>query len=63
MRSWSSEHPKAKLIARKRSAILAAARDAFLSCGFEGASMESIAGSAGVSIMTLYRHARSRTTC
>ena len=60
MRSWSDDHPKAKLMGQKRALILNAARDAFLGAGFEGASMEAIAASAGVSIMTLYRHARTK---
>jgi len=47
-------------MARKRAAILDAARAAFIDAGFEGASMEGIALSAGVSIMTLYRHARTK---
>jgi len=60
MREWSADHPKAKLMARKRAAILDAARTAFLQVGYEGTSMESIAAAAGVSIMTLYRHAASK---
>ena len=47
-------------MARKRAAILDAARDAFLRDGYEGSSMEGIAAAAGVSIMTLYRHAESK---
>lgn len=60
MKDWAADHPKAKLMARKRAAILAAAKDIFLEQGFEGASMESIAAAADVSIMTLYRHAESK---
>lgn len=60
MKDWAVDHPKAKLMARKRAAILAAAKDIFLEQGFEGASMESIAAKADVSIMTLYRHAESK---
>ena len=60
MKEWEAEHPKAKLMARKREAILDAARSAFLEFGYGGASMETIAASAGVSIMTLYRHADSK---
>ena len=60
MRDWSSDNPKAKLMAGKRAVILAAARAAFLRAGFGGASMEGIAAEAGVSIMTLYRHARTK---
>jgi TetR/AcrR family transcriptional repressor of mexJK operon len=48
------------MMAQKRSLILNAARAAFLDAGFERASMEAIAAGAGVSIMTLYRHARTK---
>lgn len=47
-------------MARKRASILEAAREAFLRLGYEGASMETIAAAADVSIMTLYRHAESK---
>lgn len=60
MKDWSPDHPKAKLMARKRSAILDAARRCFLESGYEGTSMEHIAAAADVSIMTLYRHAESK---
>jgi TetR/AcrR family transcriptional repressor of mexJK operon len=60
MKDWAPDHPKAKLMARKRAAILQAARDVFLRQGYEGASMEAIAAAADVSIMTLYRHAESK---
>lgn len=60
MKDWSPDHPKAKLMARKRAQILVAARDAFLRLGYEGSSMEAIAAGADVSIMTLYRHAESK---
>jgi TetR/AcrR family transcriptional repressor of mexJK operon len=60
MKQWSDEHPKAKLMAEKRVAILRAAREAFLAGGYEGVSMEAIAAAAGVSIMTLYRHAQTK---
>lgn len=60
MREWAADHPKAKLMARKRAAILAAAKRSFLSLGYEGSSMEAIAAAADVSIMTLYRHAQSK---
>lgn len=60
MKDWSPDNPKAKLMARKRAAIVAAAKDAFLRDGFAGASMEGIAQDAGVSIMTLYRHAEGK---
>jgi TetR/AcrR family transcriptional regulator, mexJK operon transcriptional repressor len=60
MRQWSDNHPQGKLLARKRAAILDAAQATFLQLGYEGASMEAIASAAGVSIMTLYRHARRK---
>ena len=60
MKSWSENHPKAKLMADKREAILRAAHGAFLASGFEKTSMETIAAAAGVSIMTLYRHAQTK---
>lgn len=60
MKSWADDHPKAKLMGEKRAAILTAAREVFLSCGYEKASMDTIAAAAGVSIMTLYRHARTK---
>lgn len=60
MKDWPADHPKAKLMARKRASILEAARNAFLHEGYAGASMESIASAAEVSIMTLYRHAPSK---
>ena len=62
MKDWPADHPKATLMARKRAAILDAAREAFLRDGYEGATMEGIAASAGVSIMTLYRHAAGKDT-
>lgn len=60
MRSWPADHPKAKLLGRKRADILAAARRQFLAHGYGGTSMEAIAADAGVSIMTLYRHAERK---
>ena len=60
MKEWAVDHPKAKLMAQKRAAILAAAKEVFLRQGYEGSSMETIAQAAGVSIMTLYRHAESK---
>jgi len=62
MKDWPADHPKAKLMARKRAAILDAAREAFLRDGYEGTTMEGIAAGAGVSIMTLYRHAEGKDT-
>ena len=60
MKSWPEDHPKAGLMAKKRGAILDAAHQAFLTAGYERTSMEMIAAAAGVSIMTLYRHARTK---
>ena len=40
----------------KRAAILQAAKDLFLSLGFEGSSMDAIAAEAGVSKLTVYSH-------
>jgi len=60
VKDWAADHPKAKLMARKRAAIIDAAREAFLRDGYSGASMERIAKDAGVSIMTLYRHAEGK---
>jgi TetR/AcrR family transcriptional repressor of mexJK operon len=60
MKDWPADHPKAKLMARKRAQILDASREAFLTLGYEKASMEAIAAKADVSIMTLYRHAESK---
>jgi TetR/AcrR family transcriptional repressor of mexJK operon len=60
MREWSADHPRAKVMARKRAAIVTAAEQAFVRDGYAGAGMEGIAREAGVSIMTLYRHARTK---
>ncbi|GJG86766.1 hypothetical protein tb265_19470 [Gemmatimonadetes bacterium T265] len=60
MKTWSADHPKAKLMAGKRADILGAARASFLARGYEGTSMEAVAAAAGVSIMTLYRHAQGK---
>ena len=60
MKTWTDDNPKAGLLARKRDAILAAARRQFLAHGYGGTSMEAVAADAGVSIMTLYRHAESK---
>lgn len=60
MRDWDSSHPKARLLERKRAAILAAARARFLASGFGDTTMEAVAAEADVSIMTLYRHARTK---
>lgn len=60
MKTWSQDHPKARIMARKRADILAASKTAFLATGYEATSMESIANAANVSIMTLYRHAKTK---
>lgn len=51
-------HPKParRLNARKRAAILKAAADQFLACGYEATSMDSIAATAQVSKRTVYKH-------
>ncbi len=60
MKEWPQDHPKAKAMARRRAAILAAAKAAFLRTGYAGTSMDAIAEAAGISLMTLYRHAESK---
>ncbi|WP_300156577.1 TetR/AcrR family transcriptional regulator [Solidesulfovibrio sp.] len=59
-KTWSAEHPKAALLARKRAVIVAAALEAFLEAGYAEASVNRIAAAAGVSIKTLYRHFESK---
>jgi len=44
----------------KRQAILEAARNLFLSNGYEGSSMDAIAAEAGVSKLTLYSHFKDK---
>ena len=56
MKIWSADNPKAALMERKRTAIVAAARQVFLENGYAQASMDQIAQSAGVSVKTIYRH-------
>ncbi|MGI5171242.1 TetR/AcrR family transcriptional regulator [Spirillospora sp. CA-253888] len=56
MRSWSDDNPKAQLMQRKRTAIVRAAREAFLDTGYAETSVHRIAAAAGVSIKTVYRH-------
>jgi AcrR family transcriptional regulator len=48
--------PKAAMVAEKERAIVRAAHEHFLRHGFAGASMDAIAGSAGVSVKTIYSH-------
>ncbi|MGJ6121481.1 TetR/AcrR family transcriptional regulator [Mycolicibacterium sp. Y3] len=60
VKTWSSDNPKAALMAGKRAAIVDAALGAFLSAGYAEASVNAIAASAGVSIKTLYRHFESK---
>ncbi|MFG2417463.1 TetR/AcrR family transcriptional regulator [Streptomyces sp. NPDC048448] len=60
MRTWAENDPKARLMARKREAIISAALAAFLDEGYGGSSVNRIAASAGVSITTLYRHFDSK---
>ncbi len=47
---------------RKHAAILGAAREHFLTYGFERASMDAIAESAGVSKLTIYSHFQNKET-
>ena len=60
MRTWSEDHPKARLLERKQEAIKVAAKDLFLQHGYANTTMEMVAAQAGVSIMTLYRHFRGK---
>ena len=56
--AWPDDHPKAKVLARTRAAIVTTARDMFLRLGFERTTMEGVAAAAGIGLMTLYRHFR-----
>jgi AcrR family transcriptional regulator len=60
VKTWSSDNPKAALMARKRAVIVDAALKAFLEAGYAEASVNRIAAAAGVSIKTLYRHYESK---
>src|SRR5579859_4065699 len=60
MRTWSEDHPKARLLERKQEAIKVAAKELFLQHGYADTTMEMVAAQAGVSIMTLYRHFRGK---
>ena len=56
MKQWSEENPKAALMEKTRTAIVIAARRAFLDSGYSETSMDAIAETAGVSVKTIYRH-------
>src|SRR5260370_39820552 len=56
VKRWSESNPKAALMEQKRSAIVAAARRAFLNAGYSLTSMDGIAELANVSVKTVYRH-------
>jgi len=56
VKQWSEDNPKAALMEQKRSAIVAAARQAFLDSGYAQTSMDGIAELAEVSVKTIYRH-------
>jgi len=56
VKQWSENNPKAALMEQKRSAIVAAARRAFLDSGYAQSSMDGIAELAKVSVKTIYRH-------
>jgi AcrR family transcriptional regulator len=56
MKTWSATDPKAALMERKRTAVVAAARENFLLKGYAEASMDGIALAAGVSVKTIYSH-------
>jgi AcrR family transcriptional regulator len=56
VKQWSEENPKAALMEQKRTAIVTAARQAFLDSGYSQTSMDGIAEAAEVSVKTIYRH-------
>jgi AcrR family transcriptional regulator len=56
VKQWSEDNPKAALLTQKRTAIVAAARQAFLESGYSQTSMDAIAEFAAVSVKTIYRH-------
>jgi AcrR family transcriptional regulator len=60
VRTWAENDPKARLMGRKRDAIINAALAAFLDEGYSGSSVNRIAADAGVAITTLYRHFDSK---
>jgi AcrR family transcriptional regulator len=55
VKQWSEENPKAALMEQKRTAIVTAARRAFLDSGYSKTSMDGIAEAAQVSVKTTYR--------
>lgn len=60
IRGFAEGDPRNARIAAKRSDLLSAARTLFLESGFAATTMEAVAGEAGVSKMTLYRHFRTK---
>lgn len=58
----SGETPKTSRAVEKELSILNAAQDHFLRNGFSGASMDAIAGAAGVSVKTIYSHFENKET-
>jgi len=56
VKQWSEDNPKAALMEQKRTAIVAAARRAFLESRYSQTSMDGIAEAAEVSVKTIYRH-------
>jgi AcrR family transcriptional regulator len=57
-----TEQPDVGRSARKRQAILQAARDLFLQKGYAGAGMDEVAAMAGVSKVTIYKHFSDKHT-
>jgi TetR/AcrR family transcriptional repressor of mexJK operon len=58
----TTERPVVGRSARKRQAILYAARDLFLQKGYAGASMDEVAAMADVSKVTIYKHFSDKHT-
>jgi TetR/AcrR family transcriptional repressor of mexJK operon len=56
VKQWTEENPKAALMEQKRTAIVTAAKRAFLDGGYSQTSMDGIAEAAEVSVKTIYRH-------
>lgn len=61
-RQWNPDDKRFARVAQKKAQILQAAQRAFLSNGYERASMDSIALEAGVGKMTVYRHYADKRT-